>query len=158
MAGKKKKGKKGKKGKKEEKEITISEKKQNKMEGKTYYLRSTFNSSYLDCDNIGDVYFSLSDPCKWEFIKTDLPGTYFMKHVNTQLFLTSNERGDIFTTVELNNSFQKWSVFSAGPENFAYQNLSNELFFHVNNKDVIYLDENPDAQGLFNTFQRFPKK
>ena len=145
------------------KEVLIEKTKSNRMDKKTFYMRNTFNSSYLDCNNVGNVYFSLNDPCKWEFIKTETPGAYFIKHVNTQLYLTSDEHGELFTTVSLNSTLQKWNVFNtSSPDVYAYQNLSNELYILVNNTDDIFLydlEHAPNKQsGLFYTFQRFPKK
>ena len=155
--------------KKPQKEIKLKTNKANRMEGKTYYMRNIENSSFLDCNNLGDLYFSLEEPCKWEFIKTDINGTYYIKHVNTGLYLTSDEAGDLFATVELKSSFQKWNVFQAEEQGnadiYGYQNLSNELYLHVNLKDDIYLDtkkEDPNLDkirtGFFRTFAKFPKK
>ena len=66
------------------KEIKITGGKANRMDGKTFYMRNTFTSCYLDCNNVGDVYFSLENPTKWEFTKTDIPGAYTLKNVNTK--------------------------------------------------------------------------
>ena len=145
------------------KEVTIETTKSNRMDGKTYYMRNTFTSCYLDCNNVGNVYFSLNEPCKWEFIKTETQGAYFIKHVNTQLYLTSDEHGDLFTTISLNSTLQKWNVFNtSSPEVYAYQNLSNELYILVNNTNDIFLYDlslaSNKQSGLFYTFQRFPKK
>ena len=93
--------------------------------------------------------------------KTDIPGAYTIKHINTNLFLTSNEKGDIFATVDLNSSFQKWFVFnSSEAETYAYQNVSNGLYFNVSLRDEIYLDQinTNTKRSLINTFQFFPKK
>ena len=145
------------------KEVTIEKTKSNRMDSKTYYMRNTFTSSYLDCNNVGNVYFSLNEPCKWEFKKTETPGAYFIRHINTNLFLTSDEHGDLFTTISLNSTLQKWNVFNtSSPEVYAYQNLSNGLYLLVNNTNEVFLYElelAPNKQsGLFYTFQRFPKK
>ena len=145
------------------KEVEITTNKSNRMDGKTYYMRNTFTSCYLDCNNVGNVYFSLIEPCKWEFIKTETPGAYYLKHVNTQLYLTSDEHGELFTTVSLNSTLQKWNVYTTStPDTYAYQNLSNGLYILVNNMNEIflyYLDNSINKQsGLFYTFQRFPKK
>ena len=86
------------------KEVLIEKTKSNRMDSKTYYIRNTFTSCYLDCNNVGNVYFSLTEPCKWEFKKTETPGAYFIRHINTNLFLTSDEHGDLFTTVSLDSS------------------------------------------------------
>ena len=108
------------------KEVLIEKTKSNRMDSKTYYMRNTFTSCYLDCNNVGNVYFSLNEPCKWEFKKTETPGAYFIRHINTSLFLTSDEHGDLFTTVSLDSTLQKWNVFNtSSPEVYAYQNLSN---------------------------------
>jgi hypothetical protein len=146
----------------------ISDTKNTRLDSKKCFLQSTFNSCYLDCNNVGDVYFSLDNPTKWEFKKTDIPGAYTLKNINTDLYLTSNEIGDLFATVELNNSFQKWNVFNTGDKNdkeekYAYANLSNDLYFNISNQDEIYLnpksenDEN-NQRCIFKTFQNFPKK
>ena len=145
------------------KEVTIEKTKSNRMDKKTFYMRNTFNSSYLDCNNVGNVYFSLNEPCKWEFIKTETVGAYYIKHVNTQLYLTSDEHGDLFTTVSLNSTLQKWNVYKTStPDVYAYQNLSNGLYIFVNNTNEMFLyllEQAPNKQsGLFYTFQRFPKK
>ena len=145
------------------KEVKIETTKSNRMEGKTYYMRNTFTSCYLDCNNVGNVYFSLNEPCKWEFIKTETPGAYYIKHINTQLYLTSDEHGDLFTTISLNSTLQKWCVYvTSTPDVFAYQNLSNGFYIFVNNKNELFMydmEHAPNNQsGLFFTFQRFPKK
>ena len=122
------------------KEVTIETTKSNRMDGKTYYMRNTFTSCYLDCNNVGNVYFSLNEPCKWEFIKTETVGAYYIKHVNTQLYLTSDEHGDLFTTVSLNSTLQKWNVYKTStPDVYAYQNLSNGLYIFVNNTNEMFL-------------------
>ena len=145
------------------KEVLIEKTKSNRMDSKTYYMRNTFTSCYLDCNNVGNVYFSLNEPCKWEFKKTETPGAYFIRHINTNLFLTSDEHGDLFTTVSLDSTLQKWNVFNtSSPEVYAYQNLSNGLYILVNNTNELFLydlEHAPNKQsGLFYTFQRFPKK
>ena len=144
------------------KETEISTSTSNRMGGKTYYVRNTFTSCYLDCNNVGNVYFSLNDPCKWEFIGTETTGAYYLKHVNTQLYLTSDEHGDLFTTVGLNSTLQKWLIHTTSiNETYAIKNLSNNLYILVNNTNDIYLYELNDTNketGLFYAFQRFPKK
>ena len=77
--------------------------------------------------------------------------------------MTSDEHGDLFTTVSLDSTLQKWNVFNtSSPEVYAYQNLSNNLYLFVNNTNEVFLydiDMAPNKQsGLFYTFQRFPKK
>ena len=120
------------------KEVLIEKTKSNRMDNKTHYMRNTFNSSYLDCNNVGNVYFSLNEPCKWEFKKTETPGAYFIKHINTNLFLTSDEHGDLFTTVSLDSTLQKWNVYNtSSPDVYAYQNLSNNLYLFVNNTKLL---------------------
>ena len=101
--------------------IQVEETKNNKMDMKKCYMRSLFNFCFLETNNVGDVYFSTTEQNKWEFKKTDIPGAYTIKHINTNLFLTSNEKGDIFATVDLNSSFQKWFVFN---------NYENEPFIY----------------------------
>ena len=146
----------------------IQETKNTRLDSRKCYIQSTFNSCFLDCNNVGDVYFSLENPSKWEFSKTDIPGAYTLKNINTNLYLTSNQIGDLFVTVELNNSYQKWNVFNTGDkndkeENYAYSNLSNDLFFYVSDHDEIYLypkdtNEENNFRCIFKTFQNFPKK
>ncbi len=148
---------------KNKKEILIEKTKSNRMDSKTYYMRNTFTSCYLDCNNVGNVYFSLNEPCKWEFKKTETQGAYVIRHINTNLYLTSDEHGDLFTTVSLNSTLQKWNVFNtSSPDIYAYQNLSNGLYIFVSKANELFmyeLDQAPDKQtGLFYTFQRFPKK
>ena len=143
------------------KEIVLGNTKVKGMDGKTYYIKNTANSYFLDCNNVGNVYFN-KDPCKWEFIKTETIGTYFIKHVNTGLYRTSDEHGEIFTTVLLNSTLQKWNIFSTPsvPETYNYQNMSNELYILVSKTEDVFLYDihhNKDA-GFFHTFQRFPKK
>ena len=71
---------------------------------------NTYLSLYLDSNNVGDVYFSATHLIKWEFTKTDIDGGYYIKHIPTGLYLTSNGKGDLFTSIELNSTFQKWYV------------------------------------------------
>ena len=80
---------------KNKKEILIEKTKSNRMDSKTYYMRNTFTSCYLDCNNVGNVYFSLNEPCKWEFKKTETQGAYVIRHINTNLYLTSDDHGDL---------------------------------------------------------------
>ena len=141
--------------------IKIDETKNNKMDMKKCYMRSVFNFCFLETNNVGDIYFSTTEQNKWEFKKTDIQGAYTIKHINTNLFLTSNEKGDIFSTIDLNSSFQKWFVFnSSEAETYAYQNVSNGLYFNVSLRDEIYLDQinTNTKRSLINTFQFFPKK
>ena len=148
--------------KKQEKTVTINDAKVNNLGGKKCYMRSTYLSMYLDTNSVGDVYFSSTNTNKWEFTKTDLDGAYFIKHIPTQLYLTANEKGDLFTAMELNSTFQKWYVHTTSePEIYAYQNCCNELYFGVSFHGDIYLnekDENSAKTGLIYTFQFFPKK
>lgn len=148
--------------KKNEKKVEINGATVNSMGGKKCYIRNTYLSLYLDTNNVGDVYFSSANITKWEFIKTDLDGSYFIKHIPTGLYLTSNEKGDIFTSIELNSTFQKWYIHTTTElEIYGYQNCSNELYISVNLKGEIYLnikDENCAKTGLMYTFQFFPKK
>ena len=69
------------------------------MGGKKCYMRNTYLSLYLDSNNVGDVYFSATNLIKWEFTKTDIDGGYYIKHIPTGLYLTSNEKGDLFTSM-----------------------------------------------------------
>ena len=141
--------------------ITIEETKANKMDMKKCYMRNIFNFCFLETNNVGVVYFSTTEQNKWEFKKIDIPGAYTIKHINTNLLLTSNEKGDIFSTIDLNSSFQKWFVFnSSEAETYAYQNVSNGLYFNVSLRDEIYLDQinTNTKRSLINTFQFFPKK
>ena len=150
------------KGKKNEKKVEINEATVNSMGGKKCYMRNTYLSLYLDSNNVGDVYFSATNLTKWEFTKTDIDGGYFIKHIPTGLYLTSNEKGDLFTSIELNSTFQKWYVHTTTEQDiYGYQNCSNELFLAVSLKGEIYLnvkDENSAKTGLIYTFQFFPKK
>ena len=68
---------------------------------------------------------------------------------------------DLFTSIELNSTFQKCYVHTTEPDIYGYQNCSNELFIAVSLKGEIYLnvkDENSAKTGLIYTFQFFPKK
>ena len=69
---------------------------------------------------------------------------------------------DLFTSIELNSTFQKWYVHTTSEKDiYGYQNCSNELFLAVSLKGEIYLnveDENSAKTGLIYTFQFFPKK
>lgn len=153
------KGGKGAKGAKTKvKEVNMTDKTNKRLGEKSCYIRGDFNSLYLDSNNVGDVYFEMSVVNKWEFIATDLPGGYFIRYIPTQLYLTSNEKGELFTTIELNSTFQKWQLFETSkPEVYAYQNLSNSLYLCVNESDTIYLDTKC-TNGFLYTFQFFPKK
>ena len=80
------------KGKKNEKKVEINDATVNSMGGKKCYMRNTYLSLYLDSNNVGDVYFSATNLIKWEFTKTDIDGGYYIKHIPTGLYLTSNEK------------------------------------------------------------------
>ena len=67
-----------------------------------------------------------------------------------------NKKGDIFKFFFL----KKFVYNSSEIETYAYQNVSNGLYFNVSLKDEIYLDQiNANTKrSLINTFQFFPKK
>jgi len=153
------------KSKKKVKIIAIVNTTANKLDSKKMYMRSSFNSCYLDNNNVGDVYFSLDNPNKWEYKGTDMIGAYTIKSLNTNLFLTTNERGEIFTTYDLNSSsYQKWYVINTDTKDvYLYKNFANDLIVKVSPLDEIYLDEKDENDennqvGLFNSFVNFPKK
>ena len=164
---KKKKGTKssgGTKSKKKVKIINIDNSTANKLDLKKMYMRSSFNSCYLDNNNVGDVYFSLDNPNKWEFKATDMIGAYTIKSLNTNLLLTTNEKGEIFTTYDLDSSYQKWYVYNTDTkEIYLFKSVANDLIIKVSPLDEIYLDEQDEnnennQSGLFNSFVNFPKK
>ena len=124
-------------------------------------MRNTYLSLYLDSNNVGDVYFSATNLIKWEFTKTDIDGGYYIKHIPTGLYLTSNEKRSLhFYWTELNFPKMVRSYYYRA-RYYGYQNCSNELFIAVSLKGEIYLnvkDENSAKTGLIYTFQFFPKK
>ena len=153
---------------KNKKEIALGTTKARNLDGKTFFIKNTASFYFLDCNNIGNVYFvekkpNDPSPNKWEFIKTESVGTYYIKHVNTQLYLTSDEHGDIFTTIPLNSTLQKWNIYSTSvAETYNVQNMSNELYLLESKTDDVYLymidDDKKKDFAFFHIFQRFPKK
>jgi hypothetical protein len=67
-----------------------------------------------------------------------------------------NKKGDIFKFFFL----KKFVYNSSEIETYAYQNVSNGLYFNVSLRDEIYLDQinTNTKRSLINTFQFFPKK
>jgi hypothetical protein len=93
-----------------------------------------------------------------------LVGAYTIKSLNTNLFLTTNEKGEIFTTYDLESSYQKWYVYNTDTkEIYLYKSVANDLIIKVSPMDEVYLDEKDENNennqvGLFNSFVNFPKK
>ena len=140
------------------------------MGGKKNYMRIYVSSQYLDCNTIGDIYMSINTTNKWDFQKTDLDGAYTIKHINTGLYLTSNEKGELFGAINLDSTYQKWYLYKTKTDNlYAYQNASNNLYIFSDLRGKIYLDEEEpstevngtikgEGTGYMYTFQNFPKK
>jgi hypothetical protein len=156
------------KGKKKSKVKTVKMPKtlNNRQGGKSNYLRNNYNSMYL-CSNLnGNVYLNELSPNKWEFIITDTAGVYYLKYLPTGLCLSSNESGDLFTTLLEWSSYQKWKLMNTSElQVYALVNSGNGFVLFSNNDDKLLLYEisdkdYDDAQPnkLFFTFPAFPKK
>lgn len=135
---------------KPKKRITINDKPVS-LGGKKCYMMSNYWFQYLDTNNVGDLFFGLTNPIKWEFIKSDIDNACLIRHIPTQLYLTTNEKGDVFTSVDLQSTFQKWWTYpTSEAEVYAYQNCANELWLHISPGGELYMDlteETPEEKA-----------
>lgn len=162
---------KGGKGKK--KSITITKTPYaSKLVGKNFYIRSKSSLLYLDCNFTGDALISEERQdrelfTKWFFQGTDTPGIYFLKNMKTELYLTSNEYGDIYnTSFDEQSGCQKWIVLSSSEaESYIIINNGNSFCLICDNLNRLTISkiieskyEEASDDILFKIFQFKGKK
>lgn len=162
---------KGKKGSKK-KTITINKNFANKLGGKNYFIESRFCGRFLDCDSTGEVFLNdeniyRNNNQKWGFNITNTPGVYLLKNVQSELYLTTSEKGDLFAAkLDEESTFQKWAIMQTSEDkHFILLSLSNDLvlFTTVMNEVIMStLDktmyEDCSTEVIFKIYPLKPKK
>jgi hypothetical protein len=143
-----------------------------KLGGKNYYITNKYSGGlYMDSNTSGNLFFGEDNEFrnlsrKWVFINTDTPGNYYIKNLSSDLFLTSTENGDLFTTKEdKDSSFQRWGVFNTSDNLYVIQSICNQFVLSCTKRnqmliiklDPKYLTDCP-TKILFDIFSFKPKK
>ncbi len=143
-----------------------------KLGGKNYYVVNRFCGRYLDNNGSGNLFYNDEsterDPYqKWNFAATDTPGVYNIKSIKTELYLTSNEIGDLnVSTIQTESSYQKWIIMSSSEtECYVIINSANGFVLTCNKMDNLLMKIIEDNQYqdcqiniLFKIFQYKSKK
>lgn len=141
-----------------------------KLGGKSYYMDNKFCTQRLDSNFFGEVFLNQflvrNFYQKWEYIVTDTPGIYYLKNVITGLFLTSNQIGDLYTTIFEGTAYQKWKIMATSEkEIYVFINYGNEFVLDCNVMNMIYLNklsseqyEDAKTNILYFIYQNLPKK
>jgi hypothetical protein len=112
---------------------------QKKLGGKSYYIK--MSKCYIDSNNNGDVFLSEDKKernlyQKWEFT-TESPGTYYLKNLQTSLYLTTDDSGSLYTTTFIGNEFQRWTVYS--DQITAIRNNTNKFVICKNSTNRLFM-------------------
>jgi hypothetical protein len=143
-----------------------------KLGGKNLYIVSRYCGRYTDTNNAGNVFFNEESSerdkyQKWNLIATETPGVYSIRGINTDMYLTSNERGDINTRfLDNETNYQKWSIMTCSEaECYVITNYGNNYILSCNKMDQILMNNLEDSYFedcptniLFRMFQYKPKK
>jgi hypothetical protein len=144
----------------------------NKLGGKNYFITNKLTCGmYLDTNSYGNLFYSddsenRNNYRKWLLSNTEMLGVYTIKNIQTELYLTSTENGDLYTSKEdPNSSFQQWQVLSTSESLYLLQNLHNSMVLSSTKTnqpmmvalDKKYYDECP-ASVLIDLFSFKPKK
>jgi hypothetical protein len=125
---------------KKENEISFDEKFISKKLGsKSFFIK--MGTNYIDSNNLGQLFLYRDTKernlyQKWEFT-TDTPGTYLIKNVFTGLYLTTDERGNIYVTSKLDSVYQKWTVYENS--SIAIRNNCNKMIICKNKLNQIFM-------------------
>jgi hypothetical protein len=143
-----------------------------KLGGKNYYVVNRFCGRYLDNNASGNLFYNDESSerdqyQKWNFSSTDCPGVYNIKSIKTELYLSSNEIGDLnVSPAELESSYQKWIIMSTSePECYVIMNSGNGFVLTCNKMDNLLMNILQESQYqdsqvnlLFKIFQYKAKK
>lgn len=156
--------------KNKKKDKTLSNDLALKLKGKSLFFQSFSCKYYLDSNNSGDLFLSSTERQgfqKWEFQMADLPGFYFIRNTITDLYVSSNECGELFCNIlNPNSSYQRWRVnLTSEPEWHVIFNVGNDLILGLNKLNKLMLKvfdkalfEKLDTMFAFLLYSKKPEK